>query len=161
MRSISFHPPKDIIKCHFALFSSRLCKSRNDPRNSNIVKKLFEKLNSVENRDREITFRFFETENREMGCHSRIENDFVEISTTLLLRYQRFSIVNIFLNELHWLPVEKRSKYKMLCLVYRLYNDLPVRIYMSVPFFRCQQLDQYDLRNSRERKWTIRITGWL
>ena len=83
MRSISFHSPKDINKCHFALFSSRICKSRNDPRNSIIVEKLFEKLNSAENQDREMSFRFFETENREMGCHLRIENDFVEISTTL------------------------------------------------------------------------------
>ena len=49
-----------------------------------LFEKLFEKLNSVENRDREQSFRFFETENREMGCHSRIENDFVEISTTLI-----------------------------------------------------------------------------
>ena len=83
MRNISIHSPEDIIKCYFALFSTRICKWRNDPRNSIIVEKLFEKLNSTENRDREISFRFFETENREMGCHSRIENDFVEISTTL------------------------------------------------------------------------------
>ena len=54
---------------------------------------------------------------------------------------------------------EKRIKYKILCFVYRLYNDLPVPIYLSVPFFRYQQLDQYYLRNSRERKWTVRITN--
>ena len=83
MRIISFHSPKDIIKCHFALSSTRICKSRINPRKSIIVEKLFEKTNSVENRDREISFRFFETENGEMGCHSRIENDFVELSTTL------------------------------------------------------------------------------
>ena len=93
MRSISFQSPKDIIKCHFALFFTRICKSRNDPRNSIIVEKLFKKLNSVENRDREISFRFFETENREMGCHSRIENDFAEISTTL---FRSLGVWNIF-----------------------------------------------------------------
>ena len=94
MRSISFHSPKDIIKCHFALFSTRIGKSRNDPRNSIIVEKLFEKLNSVENRNRKISFRLFETENREMGCHSRIEVDFVEISTTLGRRHTPGVAVN-------------------------------------------------------------------
>ena len=80
-KNSTYLQPPDIIKCHFALFS-RICKSRNDPRNSIIVEKLFEKSNS-ENRDRKIKFRTFETENREMGCHSRIENDFLEISRTL------------------------------------------------------------------------------
>ena len=107
MRSISFHSPKDIIKCHFALFSTTICKSRNDPRNSIFVEKLFEKLNSVENRDREISFRLFETENREMGCHSRIENDFVEISTTLfrngVLRKQLLDIND------HWVFARLKS----------------------------------------------------
>ena len=55
--------------------------------------------------------------------------------------------------------LKKRIKYKILCFVYRLSIDLPVPIYLSVPFFRYQQLDQYDLRNSRERKLTVRITN--
>ena len=83
----------------------------------------------------------------------------VQNRAACLLFHQRNSNVNLLLNELHWLPVEKRIKYKILCFVYRLYNDLPVPIYLSVPFFRYQQRDQYDLRNSRERKWTVRITN--
>ena len=83
----------------------------------------------------------------------------VQNRAACLLFHQRNSNVNLLLNELHWLPVEKRIKYKILCFVYRLYNDLLVPIYLSVPFFRYQQLDQYDLRSSRERKWTVRITN--
>ena len=81
----------------------------------------------------------------------------VQNRAACLLFHQRNSNVNLFLNELHWLPVEKRIKYKILCFVYRLYNHLPVPIHLSVQFFRYQQLDQYDLRNSREQKWTVRI----
>ena len=83
----------------------------------------------------------------------------VQNRAACLLFQQRNSNVNLLLNELHWLSVEKRIKYKILCFVYRLYNDLHVPIYLSVPFFRYQQLDQYDLRSSRERKWTVRITN--
>ena len=71
----------------------------------------------------------------------------------------KFIFVNLHLNELHWPTVEKRIREIFLCFVYRLYNDLPVPIYLSVPFFRYQQLDQYDLRSSRERKFTVRYTN--
>ena len=85
--------------------------------------------------------------------------DSVQNRAACLLLHQKNSNVNLLLNEQLWLPVEKRIKNKILCFVYRLYNDFPVPIYLSVPFFRYQQLDQYDLRNSRERKWTVRITN--
>ena len=67
--------------------------------------------------------------------------------------------VNLLLNEFHWLPVRKRIKYKILCFVYRLYTDSPVPLYLSVPFFSYQQLDQYDLRNSSERNIEYLLQG--
>ena len=81
----------------------------------------------------------------------------VQNRAACLLFHQRNSNVNLLLNELHWLPAEKRIKYNILCFVYCLYSDLQVPIYLSVPFFRYQQLDQYNQRNSRERKRTVRM----
>ena len=83
----------------------------------------------------------------------------VQKRATRLLLHQGNYNGNLVLNELHWLPAEKRLTYKLLCFVYRLFKDLPVPNCLSVPPFRYQQLDQCDLRNSRERKLTVRITN--
>ena len=50
-----------------------------------------------------------------------------------LLLHQGNSSVNLLLEELHWFPVEKELCTKPYCFVYRLYNDLILPMYLSVP----------------------------
>ena len=83
----------------------------------------------------------------------------VQTRAACLLLYQGTCNVNLLQNGFHWLPVEKRCKYQILCFVHRFQNDLSLPFYFSVTFFRYQQLDQYDLRMSREGKLTVRVTN--
>ena len=63
----------------------------------------------------------------------------VQNRAACLLLHQGYSNVYLLLNEFHWLPVERELSTKSYAS-YTVYNDLPVPIYLSLPFFSISNL---------------------
>ena len=75
-----------------------------------------------------------------------VQND----AARLVFRARRTQHVSPLLQQLHWLPIEKRVKYKICCILYNIYNQ-------TAPSYLCDRVRIYkpnrELRSATEPKF--------